>query len=90
MAEPRIVDGATVKLDVYDPGYFVAFEMTRDTPFAMVDAPQACKLTFTPPPALDAAMAETLAQIPQSERQLSPDLMQVTETLSNSATIGCK
>ena len=90
VAEPRIVDGATVKLDVYDPSYFVAFEMTRDTPFAMVDAPQACKLTFTPPPELDASMAETLAQIPQSERQLSPDLMQVTETLSNSATIGCK
>jgi ABC-type uncharacterized transport system substrate-binding protein len=90
LSEPRIVDAATVKLDVYDPSYFVAFEMTQDTPFAMVDAPASCRLTFTPPPQLDTAMAETLAQIPSTERQLSEDLMQVTETLSNSATIGCK
>jgi len=87
---PRIVDATTLTLDVYDPTYFVAFEMTQDTPFAMVDAPATCTLDFTPPPELDPQTATTLAGIPASERDLAPELLEVTETLSNSATIGCR
>lgn len=90
LREPRVVDASTVELDVFDPAYFVAFEMTPETPFALVGAPQTCTLDFTPPPALDPQTATVLAAIPQSERQLPSDLMQITETLSNSARIGCK
>ena len=89
LREPVLSDAALLTLDVYDPTYFVAFEMTPDTPFAMVDAPATCSLEFTPPPELDPLMATTLAQIPATERTLSADLLEVTETLSNSATIGC-
>ncbi|MCA1243639.1 DUF1007 family protein [Stappia stellulata] len=84
-----IADASKLTLDVFDPSYFVAFEMAKEQPFALVDAPQTCKLDFTPPPELDPQTATTLAQIPATERQLSSDLLEVTETLSNSATIGC-
>ena len=90
LREARVIDASNVELDVFDPNYFVAFEMTQDTPFAMVDAPPTCTLDFTPPPPLDPQTATTLAAIPQSERELPPDLVQITETLSNSARIGCK
>lgn len=90
LREARVMDASNVELDVFDPNYFVAFEMTQDTPFAMVDAPKTCTLDFTPPPPLDPQTATTLAAIPQSERELPPDLVQITETLSNSARIGCK
>ncbi|SDU36598.1 DUF1007 family protein [Stappia sp. ES.058] len=89
LSEPIIADASSLTLDVFDPSYFVAFEMAKEHPFALVDAPDTCKLSFTPPPELDAQTATTLAEIPASERQLSSDLLEVTETLSNSATIGC-
>ncbi|GGF04942.1 DUF1007 family protein [Stappia taiwanensis] len=90
LKQEMITDASSLTLDVFDPTYFVAFEMTPDTPFSMVDAPATCTLTFTPPPKLDEGTAMALSQIPATERELSPDLMQVTETLSNSASVGCK
>ena len=66
LREARVMDASAVELDVFDPNYFVAFEMTQETPFAMVDAPSTCTLDFTPPPPLDPQTATTLAAIPQT------------------------
>ncbi|MHC5655863.1 DUF1007 family protein [Stappia sp.] len=90
LAKPLVMDANTITLEVFDPSYFVAFEMSQEDPFEMVAAPSTCSLDFKPPPPLDPQTATTLAQIPASEREISPDLMQVTETLSNSATVACK
>ncbi|NRG17274.1 DUF1007 family protein [Rhizobiales bacterium] len=89
LESPVISDGSTFALDVYDPTYFVAYEMTRDTPFAMVDAPKNCLLEFTPPPRLDSGTAAALAQIPSTQRDIPDEFQSVTETLSNTATVTC-
>ncbi|MXN65276.1 DUF1007 family protein [Stappia sp. GBMRC 2046] len=90
LESPAISDGASFTLEVYDPTYFVAYEMTPDTPFAMVDAPAGCSLDFTPPPELDTSTAAALAQIPSSQRDIPDEFQSVTETLSNTATVTCK
>lgn len=90
LAEPVISDGATLELEVYDPEYFVAYEMTADKPFAMVDAPGTCSLAFTPPPKLDAGAAAALSQLPATQREVPEEFQSLTETLSNTAKIACK
>ena len=90
LAQPLVMDASKITLEVFDPTYFVAFEMSRDTPFELVSAPASCSLDFTPPPELDPQTATTLDAIPQDQREPSADLMTITETLSNTATIACK
>lgn len=89
MEKPVISDGGVFTLEVYDPTYFVAYEMTSDTPFALADAPAGCTLEFTPPPELDTGTATALAQIPSSQRDIPDEFQSVTETLSNTATVTC-
>ncbi len=90
LKEPVVADAGEVTLDVYDPEYFVAFEMTRDQPFVLVDAPGACTLAFTPPKQLDPDTAAMLAEVPATERELPQQFQAFTEDLSNTATISCK
>ncbi len=89
LQEPVITDASTLALDIYDPTYFVAFEMTREQPFVMIDAPQSCSLKYEPPKALDPQVAAALNQIPASQRDLPEEFSAVTETLSNTAIIKC-
>ncbi|MBA5777365.1 DUF1007 family protein [Stappia sp. F7233] len=90
LSEPVVADGSSLTLDVYDPSYFVAYEMTSDTPFAMVDAPANCSIEFTPPPELDAGSAAALAELPATQRDVPEEFQSLTETLSNTATVTCK
>lgn len=90
LTEPLVMDASSVTLEVYDPTYFVAFQMVEDEPFGLVAAPASCNLDFTPPPPLDPQTATTLAAIPQDQREIGDDLMAITETLSNTARIACQ
>lgn len=92
--------GRAVKLDVYDPNYFVAFTLTKDDPFSLVPAragpdtpagevPQGCTFRVTRPAELDPMTATTLALIPAEERDLPADLRARTEQLANTMTVSC-
>ncbi|WP_334176932.1 DUF1007 family protein [Pseudoxanthobacter sp.] len=92
--------GRTVKLDVFDPNYFVAFTLTKSDPFALVPAragpdtpagvvPQGCSFSVTRPAELDPMTATTLALIPPEERDLPADLRARTEQLANTMTVTC-
>lgn len=88
-AKPVETKGKDVRLDVYDPTYFVAFEFIADTPVTLAHAPAGCTLKVTRPDALDPATAAQLAQIPASQRDIPPELMVFTEALTNGADIKC-
>jgi len=46
LAKPLPGDVKGFSLAVYDPSFFIAFEMAKDAPFALVGAPAGCKITF--------------------------------------------
>jgi ABC-type uncharacterized transport system substrate-binding protein len=83
------VAGRKLILDVFDPAYFVGFEMVKDTPFTLISAPRSCIMNVSKPKQLDAKTATALAAIPREVRQLPDALQTVTEELSNTARVNC-
>ena len=86
---PLPAAGRQSELAVFDPTYFVAFEMTRTDPFVLVDAGEGCALETTLANAPDETTAAQLAQIPSDVREIPKEFMAVTETLSNTALVRC-
>ena len=88
LARPFTPAGAVV-LEVFDPEYFVAFELPAVEAVRMVDAPANCRLTVRPARKLDDTTAAALAEIGPEQRQLPEELKGLTEGLDNSATLTC-
>lgn len=80
-------DGVTV--DVYDPSFFVDFDLVKDEPALLVGAPAGCKLDVKRKADPDPAAAALLSQIPASERDVPAELKAVTSTLNNRVTVRC-
>lgn len=76
-------------LEVYDPEYFVAFEIPAAEAVRMVGAPAGCRLTVRLAKELDDSAAAALAEIGPDQRQLPEELKALTEGLDNSATVAC-
>ncbi len=87
--KPIEVKGKPTKLEVYDPTYFVAFEFVDDTPLKLVGAPADCTFKINRPDSLDPATAAQLAQIPADQRDIPPEMMVITQTLTNGADLTC-
>jgi len=54
--------GAPLKVEVYDPTYFVAFEFAKDHPAKLVEAPAGCALDVARPKEPDAATSKKLSE----------------------------
>jgi len=89
LMQPVKPDAKGITLDVYDPGYFVDFQMVEKDPIVLEKAPAGCKAELQRKGAPDAATAAILGQIPASERQLPAELMAVTSDLANRMTVTC-
>ncbi|MEW5424642.1 DUF1007 family protein [Amorphus sp. 3PC139-8] len=89
LAEPLEVGATPVVLDVYDPEYFVAFEMVKTGPFGLVDAPPACKLKVDVGGELDPMTATQLALIPSDQREIPQEYRAMTGVLANEAILTC-
>lgn len=89
LREPVAVAGTTVTVDVYDPEYFVAFEMVKDEPFGLVDAPAGCTMTVQLAGELDPLTAAQLATIPADQRQVPDTFQQAIDDLANTALVTC-
>ncbi|AXS41897.1 DUF1007 family protein [Breoghania sp. L-A4] len=89
LEKPLAASKQRSELAVFDPEYFIAFEMTETDPFVLVDAAAGCKLETARAEAPDPATAAMLAQIPQDVRELPKEFQAVTETLSNNAVVRC-
>ena len=81
--------GSKTTLEVFDPEYFVAFSYYEDTPVTVTDAPAGCGAEYHPPQELDPASIAILGSIPASQRDLPPELQELTAGLSNLITIHC-
>lgn len=77
------------RLQVYDPEYFVAFDVPSREAVRLADAPADCELQVNLAKELDAAAEAALAAIGPEQRELPPELKNLTEDLDNSATVTC-
>jgi len=89
LAEPADVAGTHVTVDVYDPEYFVAFEMVKDEPFGLVNAPPGCTMDVQLAGTLDPMTAAQLATIPADQRQVPDEFLNEIDTLANTALVTC-
>lgn len=89
LKEP-VAPGPSTTLEVFDPEYFVAFVFTEDSPVSVAGTPAGCGATYHPPQELDTASAALLGSIPASQRDLPPELQQLTAGLSNVITVSCE
>lgn len=81
---------APALVKVFDPEYFIAFELVEHEPVALAaGAPAACRFEIQRPRELDAGTAAELGQIPQSQRNLPPALAALTSGLSNDIAVDC-
>jgi ABC-type uncharacterized transport system substrate-binding protein len=81
--------GRKTALQVFDPEYFVAFELTKTDPFQLANAPKGCAMRYQRAPNPDVAIAQALASIPSDQRKIPDKLKKVTETLANTVFIDC-
>ncbi|WP_018698789.1 DUF1007 family protein [Amorphus coralli] len=89
LAEPIDVSGVPVTVDVYDPEYFVAFEMNQDEPFALLNAPAECDLSVELAGSLDPMTQTQLAAIPSDQRTIPDEYRSATTVLANTALVTC-
>lgn len=80
-----------LRLEIYDPTYFVAFRMIddKDGPIVLDGAPTACVAKTFRPPDMDPAAAAALAAIPADQRNLPPALQLLADDQTNGADITC-
>lgn len=78
-----------VTLEVYDPEYFVAFSLPSEEAVRLTNAPQGCSLQVNLAKELDAESQAALAEIGPEQRELPPELKDLTEGLDNSAVVSC-
>lgn len=89
LMQPIKPDAAGITLDVFDPGYFVDFQMVQKDPIVLENAPANCKAELKRKGEPDAATAAILGQIPASERELPSNLKALTSDLANHMTVVC-
>jgi ABC-type nickel/cobalt efflux system permease component RcnA/ABC-type uncharacterized transport system substrate-binding protein len=90
LVEPVSLAGRTLRVDVYDPQYYVAIDLVPKNPFSLTgDVPKGCKLEVKTPEELDPQTAAMLAVIPSDVRNIPANLRSVTSALANSAVVTC-
>ncbi len=55
-----------LKIEIYDPNYFIDFELAKGTPVSLVDAPPLCKLAVELPRELTFQEGKKLAESPEA------------------------
>ena len=60
------VKAKDLKIEIYDPTYFIDFEMAKDAPATLVGAPAECKLTTELPRELTFQEGKRLAENPEA------------------------
>lgn len=78
-----------VRLDVYDPEYFVAFSLHEENPAVLAGGAESCRVSVARPRALDAQAQAKLAQIPAEIRDLPENLYAMTSDLANAILVRC-
>jgi ABC-type nickel/cobalt efflux system permease component RcnA/ABC-type uncharacterized transport system substrate-binding protein len=88
LAQPLFSRG-TIRLEVYDPEYYIAFSLPSIEAVRLVDAPANCRIAVHLATGPDPAAAEALAAIGAEQRELPPEMQALTGGIENSADISC-
>jgi ABC-type uncharacterized transport system substrate-binding protein len=75
-----------IKLEVFDPTYFVDFALAEKDPVSLEKAPQGCQLSVAKPQEMTPEMARKLAEIPPDQQ--IPD-NSYGEAFSNKISVTC-
>jgi ABC-type uncharacterized transport system substrate-binding protein len=89
LVQPVKVPKEGLRIDVFDPTYFVDFTLVKDDPFLLVHNPPGCTLEVKPKGEPDAAAAAVLGQIPATEREIPSGLQAITRELANTIQVRC-
>jgi ABC-type uncharacterized transport system substrate-binding protein len=60
------VKAKDLKIEIYDPTYFIAIELQKQMPVRLVGAPEQCKLAVELPRELTCAEGKKLSQDPEA------------------------
>jgi ABC-type uncharacterized transport system substrate-binding protein len=82
-------DAAGLTIDVYDPNYFVDYQLVEKDPAKLIDAPATCTMAVKRKADPDAATAAILGQFPASERELPANLRSLTNEMANRVMVKC-
>ena len=64
----RPLKAKSLTVEVYDPEFFIAFELAEKDPAKLVGAPAQCKLTVGKPQEMNAALAQQFSQLAVGQR----------------------
>jgi len=90
LTSPLKAGQGPVRLDVYDPEYFIAFTLDSARPAELAGNAVGCTLRVERPKELDDATRAKLAEIPAEMRELPEALYSATSDLANAIFIDCK
>lgn len=89
ITEPMLVGDRQATIEIYDPTFFVAFSFDEKESVALAGTPTGCSLDVEKAEALDTGVAARLAEIPPDTRDIPDDLLAVTSSNPNRATVTC-
>lgn len=78
-----------ILINIADPTYFVAYDLTRTDSVTMQAAPSGCKASFVQRNPLDAETMKKLAAIPANAGALPPDMLKLTQEIQNRIELAC-
>jgi ABC-type uncharacterized transport system substrate-binding protein len=89
LKQPVKPAGEGLAIEIYDPSYFVDFDLVKDDPVLATGAPKGCALTVDRKGDLDPATAAALSQIPATQRDVPSEFKSVTSSLANTIRVKC-
>lgn len=78
-----------VEVDISDSSYFVAFAYKGSSSYRLDGAPQSCRINYLSPRPLDPKTERLLWSIPADQKELPPELKEVTKQLSHQFKVTC-
>jgi ABC-type uncharacterized transport system substrate-binding protein len=77
-----------LRVEVYDPSWYIDFGFVKSNPVRLVGAPAACKVSVAGPAQMDSALMLRLSQLP-ADGQPDPSMFLGTQFASK-ATVRCR
>jgi ABC-type uncharacterized transport system substrate-binding protein len=87
--KPIIPGKQAVEVDISDSSYFVAFAYKGSSSYRLEGAPQSCRINYLSPRPLDPKTERLLWSIPADQKELPPELKEVTKQLSHQFKVTC-
>jgi nickel/cobalt transporter (NicO) family protein len=78
-----------VHVEVFDPDYFVAFELASEEAVRLAGAPESCRIEVHLARDLNPLEQAALAAIGPEQRELPPELQDLVDGLDNTAVVTC-